>query len=74
MHIPVYVMKIVSFQYLDQLVNKTTLHLENLNPALNITYYSIWKASVILEDEFEQRLIQSYGVDIGQVSKAAFEE
>jgi hypothetical protein len=74
-HVPVNILQIVSFAYLDRLIDNSTRSLERMTPTIDINrYYLLWKGTEILINEYEQRLILYYGVDLGQVSRGAMSD
>lgn len=69
-HLPIYIIKIISVDELDNLIDITTKKLEAVNPKRQTReYLDLVKASLILLDEYEQRLAFLYGADMGQVGR-----
>jgi hypothetical protein len=74
-HIPIFVIKLISTDTLDIMTDDATCRLQNCDPRADLLrYISLMKVSAILIDEFEQRLRLLYGVDVGQVTSGSYKD
>jgi hypothetical protein len=74
MHIPIYVLMILSTDALDQMCDLSTARLEIIDKGADFRmYYTLFRSSLIMLSTYEARLTTVYGVDMGQLDRKAYE-